>query len=368
MDPLLDSAPFGFLIARDDGYVEAANRTLAELVHKPVDQVVGRHIDGLLSGASRIFYQSHFFPILRLQGRVNEIYVALLDAKGEEVPVLLNAWRRDTPDGPRNDWAVVAMHTRNEYENEILKARRLAEAASTAKDAFLSFVSHELRSPLSAILNWANLLARDDADPTKMKRGLEAIERNAKLQLKLVDDMLDHARLAAGKVRVDLTQLDARPVLEHVIESLQPTAHVKEITLDSRIESGSTRVAADSERLQQIFWNLLNNAVKFTPKGGRVTVAMRRNNGWLEVEVTDTGKGIAPEFLPHVFDSFRQEEGRTVREEGGLGIGMSITRQLVELHGGTIAANSLGIGCGATFTIRLPALATHGATVGRRAL
>ena len=333
-------------------------------MEKSRDAVIGHHVDGLLSTPSRIFYQSHFFPILKLQGRVNEVYVTLLTLKGEEVPVLLNANRRETPDGPRSDWAVVAMRTRNEYENEILKARKLAEAASAAKDAFLSFVSHELRSPLSAILNWANLLAREDPDKVKLKRGLDAIDRNARLQLKLVDDMLDHARMAAGKLKVELVPIDARPILESVMESLQPTAAAKGVTLHSLIDSSSTRLAGDAERLQQVFWNVLNNAVKFTPRDGRVSVVMRRLDGWHEVEVTDTGKGIAPEFLPHVFDSFRQEEGRVVRGEGGLGLGMSITRQLVELHGGSISAASAGPGCGSTFRIRLPASTNHATVSG----
>lgn len=357
MDPLLDQAPFGFLVARDDGSVEAANQTIGEILGTTADELIGRHVDNLLTAPSRIFYQSHFFPILKLQGKVSEVYATLISANGgEDVPVLLNASRRETPDGPRNDWAVIPMRTRNEYENEILKARKAAEDASRAKDDFLSFVSHELRSPLSAIMGWATILARDDVDQTKVKRGIEAIERNAKLQLKLVDDMLDHARLASGKLRVELEPLEARSVLETVVEGVIPTAKAKGIALDFHGEPGSTRVAADSERLQQVFWNLFNNAVKFTPEGGRISCAVRRINGWIEVVVNDTGKGIAPEFLPYVFESFRQEEGRMVREEGGLGLGMSIARQLVQLHGGSIAAESPGVGQGATFTVRLPAL------------
>jgi sigma-B regulation protein RsbU (phosphoserine phosphatase) len=184
MEPLLDNAPFGFLVARDDGYIESVNRTLAEMLGSSRERLVGRHLDNLLSTPGRIFYQSHFFPVLRLQGRVSEVYLSLVAEGGTEVPVLLNATRRETADGPRNDWAVVAMHTRNEYENEILKARKLSEAASRAKDEFLSFVSHELRSPLSAIMNWAAIIAHDPSDDAKVKRGLEAVERNAKLQLK----------------------------------------------------------------------------------------------------------------------------------------------------------------------------------------
>jgi PAS domain S-box-containing protein len=361
MDPLLDTAPFGFLVAQDDGRVEAANRTLSEMLGKPVDAIVGHHVDGLLTNPSRIFYQTHFFPILKLQAQVSEVYVSLQDANGQEVPVLLNARRRQTADGPRNDWAVVVIRTRNEYENEILKARKAAEEAARVKDAFLSFVSHELRSPLSAIMGWSMILGRGSQDPEKLKRGLEVIERNVKLQAKLVDDILDHARLASGKLRIEMTQLDVRAILESVLSGLEPTAAAKGVSIHRDLGTLSARVAADSERLQQVFWNILNNAVKFTGHGGRVNVAMRRSNGWLEVVVTDTGKGIAADFLPYVFESFRQEEGRAVRTEGGLGLGMSITRQLVELHGGSISASSPGPNQGATFLVRLPAVASNAA-------
>ena len=360
MDPLLDSAPFGFLVALDDGHVEAANRTLAAILDTTVEALVGGHLDNLLTAPSRIFYQSHFFPILKLQGQIDEVYVSMVAKGGAEVPVLLNARRRETPDGPRSDWAVVPMRTRSEYENEILKARKMAEEASAAKDRFLSFVSHELRSPLSAISGWAMILGRDDVDAEKRKRGMEAIERNVKLQVKLVNDLLDHARLATGKVHVELAHLDAGHVLEAVLDGVEPTAQAKKVTVVREIASSTLRVAADSERLQQVYWNLINNAVKFTPSGGRVTVALRRTNGFVELVVSDTGKGIAPDFLPYVFEPFRQEEGRVARAEGGLGLGMSITRQIVELHGGSVFATSPGIGEGSTFTVRLPALAANG--------
>jgi signal transduction histidine kinase len=360
MDPLLDSAPFGFLVARDDGYVEAANRTLAEMLGTTPERLVGSHLDNILTAPSRIFYQSHFFPILKLQGCVNEVYVTL--AAGDvDVPVLLNATRRETAEGPRNDWAVVPMRTRNDYENEILLARKVAESASRAKDDFIAFVSHELRSPLSAIVNWASLLKREQVDPTRLKRGLDGIERNAKLQLKLVDDMLEHSRLAAGKVRMDPVQLEARQVLETVLDGVEPSARTKGVEVTRHIDSATTCVKADGERLQQIFWNVLNNAVKFTPKGGHVRVCLQKVDGWVELKVADNGKGIAPEFLPFVFESYRQEDRRLVPAEAGLGLGMAITRQLVELHGGNISVASEGPERGATFTVRIPSVATNGA-------
>jgi signal transduction histidine kinase len=366
MDPLLDSAPFGFLVVRDDGYVEIANRTLADMLDTTAAALVESHVDNIFTTPSRIFYQSHVFPTLKLQNRVNEVYLSLKTAKGEELPVLLNAKRRETQAGARSDWAVVAMKQRNEYENEILKARRIAEEASVAKDNFLSFVSHELRSPLTAIKNWAALLASEKLDAEKVKRGIAAIDRNADLQVKLVNDILDHARLATGKVRVELAPLDARAILTLVLDGVEPTAHAKGIALERDLQPGSMQISADAERLQQMFWNVLTNAIKFTRAHGRVHVTLGRTNGWVEVTVTDSGKGIAPEFLPYVFESFRQEEGRVTRAEGGLGLGMSITRQLVELHGGSISAASAGLEKGATFTIRLPALEKAGDATDRK--
>jgi signal transduction histidine kinase len=365
MDPLLDSAPFGFAVVLDDGRVEIANRTLEELLDAPPGTLAGRHIDTFFTVPARIFYQSHVFPTLRLQRRVNEVYVSLVAAGGNEVPVLLNARRRERAGGPRSDWAVIPMRQRNEYENEILRARRLAEEAVRAKDQFLSLVSHELRSPLSAILGWASILARADVDAEKTRRGLDAIERNARLQVKLVNDMLDHARLATGKLRVELSPIDAREVMQTVLEGIHPSAQAKGVAVDSDIGSGSMLLSGDAERLQQVLWNMASNAVKFTPPQGRVHAAMRRANGWIEIEVSDTGKGIAADFLPYVFESFRQEEGRVSRAEGGLGLGMSITRQLVELHGGSICAASPGPGQGSTFTLRLPALEQADAPTNR---
>jgi signal transduction histidine kinase len=356
MEPLLDAAPFGFAVVRDDGRVEIANRTLEDILDAQRGTLAGRHVDTFFTAPGRIFYQSHVFPTLKLQRRVNEVYVSLVAADGHQVPVLLNAQRREGPDGPRSDWAVIPMRQRNEYENEILKARQLAEEAARAKDQFLSFVSHELRSPLSAILGWATILARGDTDAEKARRGLEAIERNARLQAKLVDDILDHARLATGKVSVELAPIDARAIMDAVLEGIYPTAQVRGVTIDSDVGTGSMRLSGDAERLQQILWNIVSNAVKFTPAQGRVHAVMRRSNGWIEIEVSDTGKGIAADFLPYVFESFRQEEGRVSRVEGGLGLGMSITRQLVELHGGSVSAASPGPGQGSTFTVRLPAL------------
>jgi len=313
-------------------------------------------VDVLLSTPSRIFYQTHVFPTLCLQGRVHEVYVALIGRGGEEVPVLLNAKRRTEGERDVSDWVLVPMRQRNELENEILKARQVSEAASRAKDQFLALVSHELRSPLSVILNWATLLSRGEPDVSTLKRGLDAIERNARVQSRLVDDILDEVRTQTGKLRLELVELDARPILSTVLEGVAPAARAKTIDLAGDLPSEKLFVRADPDRLHQVLWNIVQNAVKFTPPGGRVRAAMRSSDAWVEAAISDTGRGISPQFLPYVFERFRQEQAPLDRAESGLGLGMAISRALVELHGGSISASSSGLGQGSTFIVRLPAL------------
>lgn len=357
LDPLLDCAPCGFIVVDDDGAITLANATAAQMLGA-VDTaaLIGRHVDFLLSTPSRIFYQTHIFPTLRLQKHVHEVYVALVGHDGEEVPVLLNARRRIEGDREVSDWVLVPMRQRNELENEILKARQIAEASLTAKDQFLALVSHELRSPLTAILNWATVLSQGDPDAAILKRGLQAIERNARVQSRLVDDILDEVRTKTGKLRLELTELDVRPILSNVLEGVAPAARAKSIELEGDLCPEKLCVRADPSRLQQVFWNIVQNAVKFTPPGGRVRATMRPAGAWVEAAISDNGRGISAEFLPHLFERFRQEQAAPDRAEGGLGLGMAITRTLVELHGGSISANSPGLGQGSTFIVRLPAL------------
>ena len=365
LDPLLDCAPCGFLVVGDDGYIRLANATAAEMLGAAdAAALVGRHVDFLLSTPSRIFYQTHVFPTLRLQKRVHEVYVALVGRNGEEVPVLLNAKRRTEGEREVSDWVLVPMRQRNELENEILKARQVAEASSRAKDQFLALVSHELRSPLAAILNWATVLSQGQVDAASLKRGLQAIERNARVQSRLVDDILDEVRMETGKLRLELADLDAGPILSNVLESVAPAARARSIELEGDLPPETLFVRADPNRLQQVFWNIVQNAAKFTPSGGRVRATMRARDGWVEAAISDTGRGISPEFLPHLFDRFRQEHAAPDRAEGGLGLGMAITRTLVELHGGSISASSQGLGQGTTFTVRLPALQRPAAEAG----
>ena len=360
MDPLLDRAPCGFLVVGDDGHIELANTTFAEMLGFPEARaLVGRHVDSILSAASRIFYQTHVFPTLKLQGNVNEVYLSLVDAAGAEHPMLVNLKRTDRGERRSSEWAVMPMRQRSELENAIIKANRVAEASVRAKDQFLALVTHELRSPLSAIRNWAAILGKAPPEESVLKRGLEAIERNARLQATLIEDILDEVRIETGKLQLKMVELDPRAVLRNVIEGASAMAAAKSITLEQDVAGEEMTVRADTDRLQQVFWNIVTNAIKFTPQGGRVRAEMRCVDSWVEASVTDTGRGISPEFLPYVFEHFRQEETGN-RSGGGLGLGMAITRKLVELHGGSIFAASEGPGRGATFTVRLPAVEACG--------
>lgn len=355
MEPLLDLAPCGFVVVADDGYVTLANRTALEMLGAAsADQLVGRHVDALLTAPSRIFYQTHIFPTLRLQGRVHEVYVSMVRADRADLPVLLNARRRVDGERTVSDWVFVPMRQRNELENEIIKARNVAEDSARAKEQFLGLVTHELRSPLGAIRNWAAILAQKGGDPAILQRGVEAIERNAQMQAALIEDILDEVRVATGKLHLQLEEFDVRTIIDAVLDGAAAAATAKSITIEREMAEAALRVRADRTRLQQVFWNIVTNALKFTPNGGRMRVEVRCVDDWVQVDVADNGRGISPEFLPHVFEHFRQEGGGA-GSGGGLGLGMAITRKLVELHGGSIAASSEGAGKGATFTVRLPA-------------
>ena len=233
-------------------------------------------------------------------------------------------------------------------------ARAEAEAANRLKDEFLATVSHELRTPLTAILGWAHLLRTRNLDAERADRALETIERNARAQAQLVGDILDISRIVTGKMRVDVRPVDLAPILEAAADGVRPAAQAKGVSLETELEPGSSLVAGDPDRLQQVVWNLLTNAIKFTPEGGSVRARLRRSAAGVELTVTDTGEGIAPGFLPHVFERFRQADSSRTRAHGGLGLGLSIARHLVELHGGTLRAESEGEGRGATFILTLP--------------
>jgi signal transduction histidine kinase/ActR/RegA family two-component response regulator len=239
-----------------------------------------------------------------------------------------------------------------------------AEAANRTKDEFLATMSHELRTPMTAILGWAQLMRSNMLKETDFSHALEIVERNARAQTKLIDDLLDISRIITGKLRLDVRVVDLAAVIEAVLDSLRPTAEARAIRLQPLLDPQAGPVSGDTDRLQQVVWNLVSNAIKFTPKGGRVQVMLARINSHVEITVSDSGKGISPEFLPHVFDRFRQADGSTTRRQGGLGLGLSIVRQLVELHGGMVSVESEGEGQGATFIVQLPLMATRRSDAG----
>lgn len=233
-------------------------------------------------------------------------------------------------------------------------ARASAEESNRLKDEFLATVSHELRTPLTAILGWSRMLQGGSLESDMAARAIETIKRNAKAQAQIIDDILDVSRIITGNLYLELHPIELAPVLESAINVVRPTAEAKGIQIEVDFEPEPTAVPGDLNRLQQVFWNLLSNAVKFTPAGGRVTVRLRKVNSEVEIVFTDTGQGISAEFLPFVFDRFRQADSTSTRQHGGLGLGLAIARHLVEIHGGAIEARSGGEGQGATFTVRLP--------------
>jgi signal transduction histidine kinase/DNA-binding response OmpR family regulator len=239
-------------------------------------------------------------------------------------------------------------------------ARAEAEQANRTKDEFLATLSHELRTPLTAILGWSHLLQTNKFDEKSTARALETIERNARSQSQLIDDLLDVSRIITGKLRLDVSPVELTKIVEAVVDSSRPAADAKAIKFEVELDKSASQVLGDATRLQQVVWNLFSNAVKFTPEGGRVGVRLECSDTHAEIVVSDSGQGISPQFLPVIFDRFRQADGSTTRKHGGLGLGLAIARHLVEMHGGTIKARSEGINKGATFTVTLPLRAANG--------
>jgi PAS domain S-box-containing protein len=247
-----------------------------------------------------------------------------------------------------------ALKVRDELLAREQAARAEAEEANRAKDEFLATVSHELRTPLNAMLGWARMLRSGKLDENMSQRALETIERNARSQAKLIEDILDVSRITSGKLRLNTRTIELAPVIEASMDSVRPAAEAKAIQIVKSLGDERVIVTGDADRLQQVVWNLLSNAVKFTPNGGRVEVKLQRLDNHAQIKVSDTGEGISPEFIRYVFDRFRQADGTSTRAYGGLGLGLAIVRHIVEMHGGTVCAESEGEARGATFTVRLP--------------
>ena len=288
-------------------------------------------------------------PLLELAGAARTIStsqdytVRVTPANNDEVGVVIQAFN--------------AMLDRiSERNGELSRANRL-------KDEFLATLSHELRTPLGAVLGWTRVLRTTGAEGATRERALEAIERNARAQARLIEDLLEISRIVSGKLSLQVKTVDLADIIDAAVEVVRPAAAAKQIALTTEMAVRPAMTSGDPDRLQQIVWNLISNAVKFTPPGGAARIRLTRNNGY-RIVVTDTGEGIDPRFLPHVFDAFRQADGTTTREHGGLGLGLAIARELVELHGGTIKARSDGAGRGSTFQVDLPSMVSESPAPG----
>jgi PAS domain S-box-containing protein len=359
-----DDAIIGYTL---DGTITSWNQSAERILGYPAAEVVGQPVSTLML-PDHSEDMSLIVERIRRGERVGHFETQRRTKDGRVIDVSLSVSPIRDADGTIIGAAKVARditeRKRSEAEREGLlaateAARGEAEAANRLKDEFLATLSHELRTPLNAIVGWAKILHSGNVDAEDLEEGLAAIDRNAQAQTQIIEDLLDVSRIISGKMRLDVQRLNLTDILEAALAAVLPAANAKEIRIHRVFDSLVGPVAGDAARLQQVVWNLLSNAVKFTPKGGKVQVVLERVNSHVEISVIDTGIGIKPEFLPHVFDRFSQADSSTTRRHTGLGLGLAIVKQLVEMHGGTIRAKSPGEGQGATFTVMLPISAVH---------
>ncbi len=372
---------------------QRADLLLAAIVSSSDDAIVSKSLEGIITswndGARRVFgYEAEEIvgqPVMRLipenrrdeeprilarlrKGeRVEHFETIRVRKNGEHFPVSLTISPVRAPDGRIIGASKIARdiselrritHEREQLLESERAARMTAESANRMKDEFLSTVSHELRTPLNAIVGWSEVIAIGELSPQEVLDGVEVIKRNAMLQARLIEDLLDLGRIVSGKMTLAISPVDLGQVIREALASVEHTALAKKITIHT--ELGDLRgVLGDAKRLQQVVGNLLTNAIKFTPDGGKVTVQSSRGNSRVEVTVSDSGKGITADFLPQLFERFRQADSSSTRQYGGLGIGLALVKQLMELHGGSVRAYSAGENLGATFTISLPVVTRH---------
>jgi PAS domain S-box-containing protein len=351
------------IVGKDlNGVVRSWNAAAERIFGYSAAEMIGRPIS-ILIPADRQNEEPQILERLKRGDRVDHFETVRVRKDGQQIDVSVTISPIRGPTGEVIGASKIARDVttlkRVLEEREMLlkseqNARRDAERVNRVKDEFLATLSHELRTPLNAILGWAQLLQSGTVAPEDLTQGLETIERNARIQTRLVEELLDISRIISGKIRLDVQPLDLPAIVSESIESVRPAANAKGIKLYKVLDSKAGPVMGDSSRIQQVIWNLLTNAIKYTPRGGSVQVYLRRVNSHLEITVTDTGQGIKPEFLPQLFTRFAQADSSTTRRHGGLGLGLAIVRHLVELHGGTVRAFSQGENEGATFTVSLP--------------
>jgi PAS domain S-box-containing protein len=359
---IIDSSDDAIVSKTLDGIITSWNAAAQRLFGYTAEEAVGRSITMIIPH-ERLAEEDEVLRRVRRGDRMDHFETVRIRKDGSEVHISLTV----SPIRDRTGRIIGASkiarditERRNaEAEREMLLHREVvargeAEKANRVKDEFLATLSHELRTPLTAMLGWIRMLRTRTTDPSTAERALDTIERNTKLLTQLVEDVLDVSRITMGTMRFDAQSVALIPIIEAAVESMRPAARAKAIQLGLFLDPDVPPIAGEPARLQQIVWNLVSNAIKFTPRGGRVEIHLTQVTSRVEVRVVDTGIGIAPQFLPFVFERFTQADGSTTRRHGGLGLGLAIVRHLVELHGGTVSVDSEGPGKGATFVVALP--------------
>jgi PAS domain S-box-containing protein len=352
---LIESADDAIISKTLEGIITSWNKGAERIFGYTADEVIGKPVTILIPEGQQD-EEPAILARLRAGERIEHYETIRVRKDGTHIDISLTV---SPIKGPQGDIIGASKIARDVTEQKqarksLDEAYRQAEESSRLKEEFLATISHELRTPLSAILGWARMLRLGQLSKENAAKALDTIERNARAQAQLIDDLLDVSRIVTGKLRMDVRPSDPNAFIDAAVESVRPAAEAKGVRMQKVIDTGLISIPGDPVRLQQVVWNLLSNAIKFTPRGGRVQIRSERVNSHLEIVVSDTGQGIAPDFLPHVFDRFRQADQKTSRQHGGMGLGLAIVRHLVELHGGNVSAISEGEGQGATFTVRLP--------------
>ncbi|HYE91753.1 MAG TPA: PAS domain S-box protein [Terriglobales bacterium] len=364
---IVDSSDDAIVSKTLDGVIQSWNRGAQRIFGYSAAEAVGRHIT-LIIPPERLAEEDDVIARIRRGDTVDHFETVRVAKDGTRVQISLTVSPIRDATGRVIGASKIARDITKEAQREAERAallareqeaREEAEMLNRSKDQFLAVLSHELRTPLNAIYGWARMLTEGHIDPQLHQRGAEVILRNAKAQLQLVEDLLDVSRIITGNMRLDVRPVDLKAVIEAALETVRPAATAKEIRLQSVLDARVGPVIGAADRLQQIVWNVVMNAVKFTPRGGRIQVLLRGEADRVDIVVSDSGEGIDPALLPHVFDRFRQGDSSSTRAHGGLGLGLALVRHLVDLHGGTVRAESAGVGQGATFVVSLPVSATR---------
>ena len=364
-DTLYEHAACGLLLTEADGTIIGANATFCGWVGYAREELVARRrVQDLLTIGGRVFHQTHWLPLLTIQGSVAEVKLDMVRHDGEKIPMLLNAVSRSHGGAIRHELAVFVATDRHKYERELVNARTQLNAlndqlreADRRKDEFLATLAHELRNPLAPVRNVLQIMQQQPLDASRTAWALSVLDRQVRHMTRLVDDLMEISRITQGKIELRKTRLELTGVVRACGESAAPLMQAAGHELTLSFPVGRIYVEADETRLSQIIQNLLNNAAKFTPKGGKIVLSVARSGDSALIKVRDSGVGIARENLAGIFEMFSQVDSSRERSQGGLGIGLALVRALVQLHGGTITAESAGTDAGSEFVVQLPVVA-----------